>query len=55
MWRRGLRSADSPPELTELVVLLRGIGRILMAIDAKLEVLVEHLGEEDDDGDPTDE
>lgn len=53
VWRRS-RTNDGLPELAELVVLARGIGRILMAIDAKLEVIVEHIGEEDD-GDSADE
>ena len=54
MWRRRSQSADSPPELAELVILVRGIGRILMAIDAKLEVVVERMEGDEDDGDSAD-
>jgi len=48
-WRR--RELEIPAELSELVVLLEGVGSILMGIDAKLELIVDHLEGEDDDGD----
>ncbi|MGH3079316.1 MAG: hypothetical protein ACRDPZ_14195 [Gaiellaceae bacterium] len=44
MWWRG-ESAT----LDDVVELLRGIGTILMKIDAKLVEIIQHL-EEDDDG-----
>ncbi len=48
-WRR--RELEIPAELSELVVLLEGVGSIPMGIDAKLELIVDHVEGEDDDGD----
>ena len=44
------RQPETHPELAEIVFLIQGIGNILMAIDAKLETIVENVDGGDDDG-----
>jgi len=45
-WRRRERAT-----LDDVVELLRGIGTILMKIDAKLDEVIRHLEEEEGDDD----
>ena len=45
---RGKRKSE---ELSEILILLRGLGTLLMSIDARLEEAVILLGGGDDDAD----
>jgi hypothetical protein len=41
------RKAESSSELVELIAVIQDLGSFLMGMDAKLELIIELLGDED--------